>query len=73
VGCGSDFVQFFLCCRISAAAGQVILAVDPVFSIAMGYLVNRDETRLGVLGWIGGGTLMGACILASVFARKEEA
>ena len=58
-------------CRISAAAGQVILAVDPVFSIAMGYLVNRNETRLGALGWAGGTTLMGACILASVYARKE--
>ena len=46
--------------------------MDPVFSIAMGYLVNRDETRLGALGWAGGTTLMGACILASVYARKEN-
>ena len=44
-----------------------------MFSIAMGYVVNRDETRLGPLGWAGGTTLMAACILASIFARKEEA
>lgn len=58
--------------RISAAAGQVILAIDPVFSIAMGFLVNRDETRLGALGWAGGTTLMAACLLASFYARNEE-
>ncbi len=59
-------------CRISASAGQVILAMDPVISILLGLLVNREETQMGPLGWVGGATLMGACILASFYARSEE-
>ncbi|CAL8463602.1 g3136 [Coccomyxa elongata] len=58
--------------RISASAGQVILAMDPVISILLGLLVNRDETQMGPLGWAGGATLMGACILASFYARREH-
>ena len=61
-----------MACRISAAAGQVILAMDPVISIALGYLVNRNETHLGPLGIAGGGTLLGACLLASFYAKKEH-
>lgn len=60
------------CCRISAAAGQVILAMDPVISIALGFLVNRSETQLGPLGIAGGATLLGACLLASFYAKKED-
>ena len=59
-------------CRISAAAGQVILAMDPVISIALGYLVARNETHLGPLGIAGGATLLGACLLASFYAKKEH-
>ncbi|EIE27659.1 hypothetical protein COCSUDRAFT_39263 [Coccomyxa subellipsoidea C-169] len=58
--------------RISASAGQVILAMDPVISILLGLLVNREETQMGPLGWVGGATLMGACILASFYARSED-
>ncbi|BDA48535.1 hypothetical protein COCOBI_12-2150 [Coccomyxa sp. Obi] len=58
--------------RISASAGQVILAMDPVISILLGLLVDRDETQMGPLGWVGGATLMGACILASFYARREH-
>ncbi len=46
--------------------------MDPVISILLGLLVNRDETHMGPLGWAGGATLMGACILASFYARKEH-
>ena len=66
------YLHGLLLCRISAAAGQVILAMDPVISIALGYLVNRNETHLGPLGIAGGATLLGACLLASFYAKKEH-
>lgn len=46
--------------------------MDPVISIALGYLVNRSETQLGPLGYAGGATLLGACLLASFYAKKEH-
>lgn len=66
------FIEQRAVCRISAAAGQVILAMDPVISIALGYLVARNETHLGPLGIAGGATLLGACLLASFYAKKEH-
>ena len=66
------YLHGLMLCRVSAAAGQVILAMDPVISIALGYLVNRNETHLGPLGIAGGATLLGACLLASFYARKEH-
>jgi len=46
--------------------------MDPVISIALGFLVNRSETQLGPLGIAGGATLLGACLLASFYAKKED-
>lgn len=50
---------------------QVILAIDPLFSILLGLAVDRSETKLGPLGWTGGGILIGACLLASRYARAH--
>jgi len=52
-------------------ARQVILAIDPLFSILLGLAVDRSETKLGPLGWTGGGILIGACLIASRFARAH--
>jgi hypothetical protein len=54
-----------------ARAAQVILAIDPLFSILLGLAVDRSETKLGPLGWTGGGILIGACLIASRFARAH--
>jgi hypothetical protein len=47
--------------------------MDPVMSIALGLLVgNSEEMHMGTLGWIGGAALIGACVLASFYARSEH-
>ncbi|KAK9832644.1 hypothetical protein WJX81_006641 [Elliptochloris bilobata] len=66
-----EIAQLAAQARISATAGQVILAIDPLFSILLGLAVDRSETKLGPLGWTGGGILIGACLLASRYARPH--
>ena len=51
--------------RISASHGQIILAVDPLISVAFAGLVNKAEQHLGVRGWFGGALLVVACLVAS--------
>ena len=51
--------------RISASHGQIILAIDPLLSVAFAGLVNPAEQHLGVRGWFGGGMLVLACLVAS--------
>lgn len=50
----------------------MILAMDPVISILLGLLVDKGETQLSPVGWAGGATLIGACVLASFYARSEH-
>lgn len=51
--------------RISASHGQIILAIDPLLSVAFAGLVNPAEQHLGIRGWFGGGMLVLACLVAS--------
>ena len=51
--------------RISASHGQIILAIDPLISVAFAGLVNKAEQHLGVRGWFGGALLVVACLVAS--------
>lgn len=51
--------------RISASHGQIILAIDPLISVAFAGLVNKAEQHLGVRGWFGGALLVLACLVAS--------
>ena len=51
--------------RISASHGQIILAIDPLISVAFAGLVNKAEQHLGVRGWFGGALLVIACLVAS--------
>ena len=51
--------------RISASHGQIILAIDPLISVAFAGLVNKAEQHLGIRGWFGGGLLVIACLVAS--------
>lgn len=51
--------------RISASHGQIILAVDPLLSVAFAGLVNPAEQHLGIRGWFGGAMLVLACLVAS--------
>ena len=51
--------------RISASHGQIILAIDPLISVAFAGLVNTAEQHLGVRGWFGGSLLVIACLVAS--------
>ncbi len=53
------------------SAAQVILAIDPLFSILLGLAVDKSETKLGPLGWTGGGILIFACLVASRYARAH--
>ena len=51
--------------RISASHGQIILAIDPLISVAFAGLVNKAEQHLGIRGWFGGALLVVACLVAS--------
>lgn len=51
--------------RISASHGQIILAIDPLISVAFAGLVNKAEQHLGIRGWFGGAMLVTACLVAS--------
>ena len=51
--------------RISASHGQIILAIDPLISVAFAGLVNKAEQHLGIRGWFGGALLVIACLVAS--------
>ena len=51
--------------RISASHGQIILAIDPLLSVAFAGLVNPAEQHLGPRGWFGGAMLVIACVVAS--------
>ena len=51
--------------RISASHGQIILAIDPLISVAFAGLVNKAEQHLGLRGWFGGALLVVACLVAS--------
>lgn len=51
--------------RISASHGQIILAIDPLISVAFAGLVNKAEQHLGIRGWFGGSLLVIACLVAS--------
>jgi drug/metabolite transporter (DMT)-like permease len=57
--------------RISPSYGQIILAMDPLISVALAAIVSAaglmssTEQHLGVRGWIGGAMLVVACLIAS--------
>ncbi len=50
---------------VSPSLTNIVLATDPLWATLFSGLLGSGEQRLGLQGWLGGGCIIAACIIAS--------